>query len=81
MRSSLFLWQFSVPLQSDSFPGFGMIPCVDFLRERHAYPEVTQPLARDRRTFSPPLRGKPSSIEASPSVMLARSFGRRQSPS
>ena len=40
---------------------------VDFLRERRTEPEVTQPLARDRRTSSPPLQGQPSSVEASPS--------------
>src|SRR5690349_14129041 len=39
---------------------------VDFLRERRAEPEATQPLAHDRRTFSPTPWGQPSSIDGWP---------------
>jgi prepilin-type N-terminal cleavage/methylation domain-containing protein len=50
----------------------------DFLRERHAEPEPTQPLARDRRTSSAPRTGWMQRMDASPTVLPARSFGRRQ---
>jgi hypothetical protein len=50
----------------------------DFLRERHADPEPTQPLGADRRTSSAPRAGWRAGMEASPAVLPARSFGRRQ---
>ena len=51
---------------------------VDFPRERRAKPEPTRLLARDRRTSSAPRTGRLQGMEASPSVLPARSFGRRQ---